>query len=313
MSSHGYPDYQRYSQWFGAPLVDANDFAIGAGSHTDGPLQVNNWSSVILYVSPTGGSITATIRQTSGGISSGLVSDTVVSVAAGATKVQPVVLVGNTVSLILQGTAGGETVDYSLIPANTAVNAGTVSSAVLNLTPIALASWPPAAPGAGDLQVLELPAAYDPVGGKLLRWLCQYDSTNAQWDVLGGPALYAEVQTAESAPSAVYAALATAGPAITLPRAGDYVVAIGAQQSYSPSVTVGPGRMSFDRGGTGAVDADAIAQGSTAVILTDSTSREREIAGLTAVTLTAKYRSNNAGDTATFASRWMKVRPVRIS
>lgn len=133
MSEHGYPDFQRYAQWFGAPLVDASAFAIGAGSHTDGPLQVNNWSSVILYVKPTGGTITATVRQTSSGILSGLVSDTVITIAAGSTVVRSVVLLGNQVSLILQGSAPGETVDYSLVPSNTAVNTGTVSTPTIGV------------------------------------------------------------------------------------------------------------------------------------------------------------------------------------
>lgn len=305
----GFPDYQRYSQWIGSPLAAAVDLAIGAGSHTDGPSEAGNWSSVILYIKPTGGSITATIRQTATGLDATLIADTVVVAAAGTVVVEAVVLLGNRVTLILQGSAGGETVTYALLPSNTAVNAATIGgSGVTNIAPIPLASWPPASPADGDLQVLELPTSYDPVGGKLTRWLCHYDAASSMWEVAGA-SLVSQVATLENSASVTYGALATAGPAVALPRAGDYDVQIGATIDYSNSQS----RMSYDIGGTGAVDADAVlSSGVSADIgLPKALARSQRKAGLTAVTLTAKYKSNISN--GNFSARWMRVTPVRIT
>lgn len=92
--------------------------------------------------------------------------------------------------------------------------------------------------------------------------------------------------------------------------AGDYDIEIGVRP-YVNAVTT-TALMSYDIGGTGAVDADAITYyaGNTADPGNNSGARLRRKTGLTAVTLTSKYKTG-AG-TATFSNRWMRVAPVRV-
>jgi hypothetical protein len=78
----------------------------------------------------------------------------------------------------------------------------------ISIAIVPLASFPPASPTEGQIIVLVLPASYDPVGGKTLRWLLCYDSTNLVWGFIGGP------------PITVHAASTT-----LIPRPGDYIVA----------------------------------------------------------------------------------------
>lgn len=140
-------------------------------------------------------------------------------------------------------------------------------------------------------------------------WHLKYNATAAKWDLAGGPPLIDEVVTAQTTASLTYAALATAGPSIAVPIAGDYIVTIGCRASNNTAAT--QTFMSYDIGATGAVDADALFN----FAITDATTgdfgvRARKKTGLTAVTLTAKYRVT--GGTGSFESRWMQLLPVRV-
>lgn len=142
-------------------------------------------------------------------------------------------------------------------------------------------------------------------------------SVTYPWLFIGGPPLYAEVTATQTTTSTTYVALATAGPSVTLPRAGDYDIAIGARISQNAETRAA--LMSYDIGATGASDADAIdyfggdsydgANGTVTAPLT----RERRKTGLTAVTLTSKYRAGGSGGTASFSGRWMRVTPIRLA
>lgn len=182
------------------------------------------------------------------------------------------------------------------------------TSAVLNVPSVTLAQGLPATPVDGQTVYLILPASYDPVGGKPVRWLCTYDAASAMWHVAGAP-LYAEVQTSETTVSNVYAALATAGPSITLPRPGDYEIEVGA--NIGGSVAGGGGLMSYAIGGAAAADADSAAIVVSSAGASASVVRTREKTGLTAVTVTAQYRV--PGGTGTFADRFLAITPVRIT
>lgn len=141
-------------------------------------------------------------------------------------------------------------------------------------------------------------------------WHLAFESGEAtyKWRFLGGPPLYSEIAASETTTSGTYAALATAGPAIALPRAGDYDVDIGGALGLPSTLAI---YMSYDIGGTGAVDADAIAiDNSNSVSMVLNLMRRRRKSGLTTVTLTAKYRTASA--TGTFRHRWMSVTPTRI-
>lgn len=305
----GSPDWQQITEWFGPIQVQATGAAIGAGTISEGPYDLSTYASVIVAVKPSGGTITGTITQTIPGGPAALTDVTTFVVQNGAVHYEAVVLLAGQVTVTLTGSAGGETVTYAIIPANTNVNTNVTSGGnVLNITPTPLASWPPSSPVDGDVQVLELPSAYDPVGSKPVRWFAQYDAASAMWQV-SGPPLVAQVATLENSASTTYAALATAGPSVALPRPGDYDIEIGATIDYSNSQS----RMSYDIGGTGAVDGDAVLGSgfSADANLPKALARAQRKAGLTAVTLTAKYK-NNASN-GNFSARWMRVTPVRIT
>lgn len=166
-----------------------------------------------------------------------------------------------------------------------------------------VASTPPASPVDG--MIWRLPAS----SGLGVYWFFMYDSSQAtnKWVFMGGAPWLAEVTAAESTSSTTYAALATAGPAIAIPRAGDYIVEIGGYMRCG--TTGGSALMSYDIGGTGAVDADFVEADSATAGNGDNIARAR-VKALTAVTLTAKYKASTG--TALFRDRWMRVTPVRI-
>lgn len=186
------------------------------------------------------------------------------------------------------------------------------SGNVVLVPTVTLAAFPPTAPADGQLITLILPATFDPIGGKTIRWLLEFNATESVWDFMGGPALYSEVQTSESpAATGLYVALATPGPSITVPRLMDAQTEIGAFINDANSTAL----MSYDIGGTGAVDADAVqvlppTAGGAAIGA--SVSRPREKVNLPALSvLTAKYKTVGAGQQV--ASRWMRLTPVRLT
>jgi hypothetical protein len=152
-----------------------------------------------------------------------------------------------------------------------------------------------------------------------VRWHLVYDASDGAtypWLYIGGPPLTAEAQSGgtfeSTATTANYAALATAGPSITLPRAGDYDVAIGCR-AYNDT-NGDSGAMSYDIGGTAASDNDAILFSETAGTNTSPANyyRMRRKTGLTAVTLTSKYKAIVGGN-ATFTARSISATPVRVA
>jgi hypothetical protein len=109
-----------------------------------------------------------------------------------------------------------------------------------------------------------------------------------------------------------YTALATAGPSITVPLAGDYYIEQGAR--YYPGSVIQQGYMSYDIGATGAVDADGIFFEAAAATYGTTASRTRKKTGLTAATsLVSKYKHSSASSTVNFSRRWMRVIPIRVS
>jgi len=140
-----------------------------------------------------------------------------------------------------------------------------------------------------------------------VEWLLKFNSGEAgtyKWRALGPAPLLSEVAaTQNTAVGAIYEALATAGPSAVLPLGGDYEVGIG----YLAGSQATRRLMSYDIGGTGAVDADS-AEGSAAEMV----ARTMPKAGLAAVTLTAKYKCLDLA-VGGFGKRWMRVVPVRVA
>lgn len=158
-------------------------------------------------------------------------------------------------------------------------------------------------PADGDEYALQVDATLG------IIWHVKYRAASAsayKWEVLGMVPLHSQVDTTESTASTTYVALATAGPSIVLPRPGDYVIDVGCTGGVANNAAF----MSYDIGGTGAVDADAITTGrpSDAGPMTRSMFK----AGLSNVTLTAKYKIA-AAVSQSFGYRWMRATPRRIS
>ena len=167
----------------------------------------------------------------------------------------------------------------------------------------------PGSPLDGDQFILT-----DSITAPTYTWLLRYVAAKAsnKWVCIGGAPGYNMVATFEARANAAYGALATAGPSFAIPVAGDYDVAIGF--TCDPNIAANEvAIMSYDIGGTGAVDADlAGVWANTAGTTYDiTTTTHRRKTGLTAVTLTAKYRTE-LGGSMEFGNRWMQVTPVAI-
>lgn len=151
-----------------------------------------------------------------------------------------------------------------------------------------------------------------------VNWTFKYNNGSAssfKWEAASGQTpLWSEVTAGEARANVAYGALTTPGPVVILPFAGDYDIVIGFSGNVATAGELA--LMSYDIGGTGAVTGDAVELTSTNATngaLNDYTAvvRPRRQTGLTAVTLTAKYRTG--GGTSTFKNRWMSVTPVRVS
>jgi hypothetical protein len=152
-------------------------------------------------------------------------------------------------------------------------------------------------------------------------WHLRYraaSSSASKWEHVGGSALYNAIETSQATSGSGYVDLATVGPSITIPLAGDYELIFGAQ-NFSGQ----PAAISFSRGGTAAVDTDSIRASPTAdyagsfgaawVNVADL-ERQIRLTGMTASTvLTMKYlASAGGGNPASYGHRRMSLRPIRV-
>jgi hypothetical protein len=169
--------------------------------------------------------------------------------------------------------------------------------------PSAVVAALPGSPTTGQICVYQTSA----MATTHVRWLLQYNGT--KWEFNGGAALTNTVVAGETTTSLTYAALTTVGPSVPLPVAGDYQVEIGALIYNSSSGS--QSWISYDIGATGAVDANAASTycGGGSIVQI-SVSKVNVHTGLTAVTLTAKYRTSLG--TATMGNRWMRVTPILL-
>lgn len=144
-----------------------------------------------------------------------------------------------------------------------------------------------------------------------VAWHLRFNGTLSKWVFLGGPPLWAQIDTSEATTSTTYAALTTAGPSIVMPGAGLFLVGLGT--TVQASAQNFASTMSYDIGGTGAVDADALLPRGGSTVgsnLIQVPSRFNRKTFATAVTLTAKYKTESG--TSTFSKRWMSLLPVTV-
>ncbi len=150
----------------------------------------------------------------------------------------------------------------------------------------------------------------DATNGVVWRFKWRAGSASSlKWECIGGTPLFNIIATSETRAAATYGALSTPGPAIALPFAADWEILIATQ--IANNTAGNDDFMSYDIGGTGASDNDAIqaTAASNGQFLT--LSRPTVKTGLTAITLTAKYKAVNG--TGTFANRYMAVMPIRTA
>lgn len=146
-------------------------------------------------------------------------------------------------------------------------------------------------------------------------WMLRYRpaSTSAyDWEFVGGPRLVSEDTASGTRALTTYGDLTGpgAGPAVTTPLAGDYDVAIGVNTFNSGAGNIN--RISYDIGGTAAIDADCIRHDeAVAGGVAEEVNRERRKLAIAASTaLTMKYKAS-AG-TGTFLNRRITIQPVRV-
>lgn len=158
-----------------------------------------------------------------------------------------------------------------------------------------------------DGQVIDYVA--DATNGVVWRFKYRAASASAfKWEFIGGSALYDHVETSENTASAAYVDLATVGPQITVPLAGDYEFEWGADIG-SAAGTSTP-LMAPNFGGT-PVDALSVLVNTFAVNQGASVARCFVPPSLlAAAVVVAKYRV--AAGTGSFAFRWMRAKPRRV-
>ncbi len=185
---------------------------------------------------------------------------------------------------------------------------GAVGTAVV-LPVVALADFPPTSPVDGQVILLE-------TGTADVRWLLSYNAGTGRWDYVGGPPLSGEVATAETRSSAAYGDLATVGPSVTVPRAGDYEITWGCTV-LPPINNTQQEWAAVRQGGAAAADDDAVTNSSTISAINNgsggSLERTKLFPGLTASeVMKLEYRVSTAFN-GTFSFRFVKVTPVSIT
>jgi len=163
----------------------------------------------------------------------------------------------------------------------------------------------PGSPADGQEAIL-----VDSLTAPTYAWRFRYLAAKAsnRWLFIGGAPLLSEVATPDNVASASYVSLATPGPSVAIPVAGDYQVAHGFQ---TPGTTSGPTLfMSYDIGATAANDADATQNQGVAGNGVSVAMRTRPKA-LTAVALVSKYKGSTA-TSVSLLNRWLSVVPVAV-
>ena len=143
-------------------------------------------------------------------------------------------------------------------------------------------------------------------------WHLRYNAGSAsayKWEFVGGSDIVSRVETAEGTASTTYVDLATVGPSVTVPLAGDYSIELSAILEHTTASAFMA--HSVQVGATLATDNDWQAYHAGVANQMVSGFRWMKKTGLAASTvLTSKYRVSGA--TGTARNRGMRVRPIRV-
>jgi len=130
-----------------------------------------------------------------------------------------------------------------------------------------------------------------------------------KWECVGAPALLGEVVTSEQRAATGYGDLATVGPDVTVPLAGEYMVEAGFTFNAATAMVA---YMSYSRGGTAAQDATATHGTVSMAAVTGSFMRTVSPLTLAAGDLLrGKYRGSTT-DNVVYQNRWLRVTPRRV-
>lgn len=147
-------------------------------------------------------------------------------------------------------------------------------------------------------------------------WQLLYSSATGKWHYIGGPPLLSLVDTAETTASVVEVDLATVGPTITAPLAGDYQAAWGARMFGGPAAAAQSVQMKIKIGAAAGTFPLDFFTGSAAVGATSVASHNARMvpligAGILAGTVIKNtYQVNGA--TGNYANRWLTLLPIRV-
>lgn len=148
----------------------------------------------------------------------------------------------------------------------------------------------------------------DSTNGVLWRFRYRAASASAyKWEFVGGPPLSAAVATQESTASVAYVDLATVGPQIVLPLAGDFDVSVEARTFNNTGAT----QNYVSAGNPTGTDPTAAILGTPAVNTNTPTQRRLRMTGLASGS-TVKIQYRTTGGTATYGDRMLYVCPVRV-
>ena len=165
---------------------------------------------------------------------------------------------------------------------------------------------PPTSPQDGDEWVLPFDTA-----GRL--WRFRYNAASAsayKWEFVGGSEITANIETGESSTSTAMVDLATVGPRVILPRAGDYDVIGGAtvQHTVAGTALYVVAFRDTAQGAAGRPTSVAAANVGYPSPLTTLVVTDAPAGG----DVRLRYLCPS-GATATYSARWIRVRPVRVS
>lgn len=143
-------------------------------------------------------------------------------------------------------------------------------------------------------------------------WHLRYRAASSsiyKWEVFGGSSLAGYIAAQEPTSSGVYVDLATVGPSVTAPLAGDYDIAHGAAMVHNTaSAFMG---MSYSVGATAALDTDwAVCHEMLANMAQETNTRRRKTVVVAGSAIVTKYRTS--GGIAQFSDRWLWVTPIRV-
>jgi hypothetical protein len=138
-------------------------------------------------------------------------------------------------------------------------------------------------------------------------WHLRYRSSSSssyKWEFIGGSPLWHEIATNETCNSTTFVDLATVGPSVTVPLAGDYVLRLTVNTDAGSQATIIAPKI----GSAATSDNDRLAQSNVGTIAAGGQSVKTGISANTVVKI--QYRCTSG--TASVAFRRFQVTPIRV-